>query len=386
MRSPKLLSPAARTWGALLVLGGALWCGPATAEPGVTPDTITLGQSTALSGPLGDLGQDVLKGATVYFEALNKQGGVHGRTIRLETKDDAYEVKKTVDNVAELITSGNVFALFGTFGTANNEALLPIASKAGIPVLMPYSGSRSIRGKSIEGVFNLRASYADEVERQVDHLYTVGIRKIAVVYQNNAFGKEALAAIQQTMERRKIKPVIAVSIESNASDAAAAAEKLLATEPEAVLMGLAGKPAVDAIKNINQRRRGLALYSLSVLATPANLKALGADGTGVAITQIVPYPWNAALGIVREYQQAMLAAGHKDFSHLSLEGYINAKVATEGLRRAGRNPTRAGLVTALESVTQHNLGGLVVSFGQGANSGSRFVELTMVNPQGKLIK
>ena len=126
--------------------------------------------------------------------------------------------------------------------------------------------------------------------------------------------------------------------------------------------------------------------ALSVLATPTNLKALGADGTGVAITQVVPFPMNASLGIVREYQQAMTAAGHTDFSHLSLEGYINAKLVTEGIRRAGRNPTRSALISSLDAMSGYNMGGLVATFGQGAASGSRFVELTMVNAQGKLIK
>jgi ABC-type branched-subunit amino acid transport system substrate-binding protein len=339
-----------------------------------------------LTGPLADLGQDVLKGAKVYFDALNAKGGVNGRTIVLVSKDDSYDPKKTLENVEVLIANDATFALFGTFGTASNEALLPIARKAGIPVLTPYSGAPSIRSKNFDGVFNLRASYADEVERLVDHLYTVGIKKIAVAYQNNAFGKEVLTATVETMAKRKIKPVLTVAVESNAVDAPAAAEKLLGSQPEAVLLALAGKPAVDTIKNINQRRRGMAMYALSVLATPSNLRSLGADGTGVAITQVVPYPMNASLPIVREYQQAMTAAGSTDFSHLSLEGYINAKIVTEGLRRAGRTPTRSNFVSAMDSISNHNMGGLVVSFGQGASSASRFVELTMVNGQGKLIK
>ena len=386
MHSPKTFPPYAKPLGVFVLWVSAALSNTALAEPGVTADSITLGQSTTLSGPLGDLGQDVLKGSKVYFDALNARGGVNGRSIKLVTKDDVYDSKKTLENVEAFIAGDATLALFGTFGTPNNEALLPIARKAGLPVLMPYSGAPSIRAKTFDGVFNLRASYADEVERLVDHLYTVGIRKIAVAYQNNAFGKEVLAATVETMERRKLKPLLAISVENSASDAPTAADKLLESQPEAVLLALAGKPAVDVIKNVNQRRRGLSMYALSVLATPSNLRALGKDGTGVAITQVVPYPMNASLGIVREYQQAMTAAGFSDFSHLSLEGYINAKVVIEGLRRAGRAPTRASLVSALEGMSNYNLGGLVVSFGQGASSGSRFVELTMVNAQGKLIK
>ena len=373
-------------WGALVVLSSALCSSAALAETGVSADSITLGQSTSLTGPLGDLGQEVLKGARVYFDALNAHGGVNGRSIKLVSKDDAYDSQKTLDNVNALIAEDATFALFGTFGTPNNEALIPVAQKAGLPVLMPYSGAPSIRSKTSAGVFNLRASYADEVNRLVEHLSTLGIQKIAIAYQNNAFGKEVLAAANDAMARRKIKPLLAVSVENTGSDAPEVAEKLVASTPEAVLLALAGKPTIDVIKNVTQRRRGMQMYALSVLATPANLRALSPDGTGVAITQVVPYPVNATLPLVREYQQAMTAAGFTEFSHLSLEGYLNAKVVTEGLRRAGRSPTRASLVAALDAMRGYNLGGMEVSFGQGAASGSRFVELTMVNAQGKLIK
>jgi ABC-type branched-subunit amino acid transport system substrate-binding protein len=345
-----------------------------------------LGQSTALTGPLGDLGQEVLKGAKVYFDALNARGGIYGRNIRLVSKDDAYETSKTLENVTAMIAEDKTLALFGTFGTPNNEALIPIAQKAGLPVFTPYTGAPSIRSKTAKGVYNLRASYADEVERLVEHLDTVGIKKIAIAYQNNAFGKEVLTAANAAMERRKLKPLLAVSIENSASDAASATEKLLAVGPEAVLLALAGKPTIETIKNIVQRRRGMQMYALSVLATPSNLRALGKDGTGVAITQVVPFPINSTMPLVREYQQAMTAAGHTEFSHLSLEGYINAKVTAEGLRRAGQKLTRTGLMTAMDGMHSYNLGGMDVTFGQGAASGSRFVELTMVNAQGKLIK
>jgi branched-chain amino acid transport system substrate-binding protein len=373
-------------WGAVALLSSALWSSAAWAETGVAADSITLGQSTALTGPLGDLGQEVLKGAKVYFEALNARGGVNGRSIKLVSKDDAYDSQKTLDNINSLITENATFALFGTFGTPNNEALIPVAQKAGLPVLMPYSGAPSIRSKTSAGVFNLRASYADEVNRLVEHLSTLGIQKISIAYQNNAFGKEVMTAANQAMERRKLKPLLAVSVENTGSDAAPAAEKIVASGPEAVLLALAGKPAIDVIKNISQRRRGMQMYALSVLATPANLRALSPDGTGVTIAQVVPYPSNATLPLVREYQQAMTAAGFTEFSHLSLEGYINAKVVAEGLRRAGSSPTRASLVAALDAMRGYNLGGMEVAFGQGASSGSRFIELTMINTQGKLIK
>lgn len=386
MRQPLTFRLLTRPLGALTLALSTLCSLPALAQSGVSADTITLGQSTSLTGPLGDLGQEVLKGAKVFFDETNARGGVNGRNIKLISKDDAYDSQKTLDNVAAFITEDSTLALFGTFGTPNNEALIPVAQKAGLPVLMPYTGAPSIRAKTLKGVFNLRASYGDEMHRLVQHLATVGITRIAVVYQNNSFGKEALAAATQSLEQRKLKPLLTVPVENDASDAASAATKAVGAEPEAVLLALAGKPSIEVIKQIAQRRKGLQMYALSVVATPANLKALGADGTGVAISQVVPFPANGQVLAVREYQQSMAAAGHTELSHLSLEGYLNAKVTVEALRRAGRNLNRAALVAALDSMRAYNLGGLEVSFGQGAVSGSRFIELTMINGQGKLIK
>jgi branched-chain amino acid transport system substrate-binding protein len=358
----------------------------ALAEPGVTNDAITLGQSTALSGPLGDLGQEVLKGSKAYFDALNARGGINGRKIVLISKDDAYDPKKTVENVEAFIAGGETFALFGTFGTPNNEALIPVALKAGMPVLMPYTGAPSIRKPELVGVFNLRASYADEAEKLIQHLTTIGFKKIGIAYQNNSFGKEVLTAATAALEQRQLKPVAAVSVENNASDAAAAATKLLAAQPDALVLGLAGKPTIEVIKNVNQSRKGLQMYALSVLATAGNLKALGNDGSGVAISQVVPFPSNTVMPLVRDYQQAMKAAGVNEFSHLSLEGYLNARVVAEGIRRAGRNLSRESLITSLQSINRMDMGGMEIGFGKGASSASKFVELTVINSQGRLVK
>jgi ABC-type branched-subunit amino acid transport system substrate-binding protein len=356
------------------------------AEPGVTNDAITLGQSTALSGPLGDLGQEVLKGSKAYFDALNARGGINGRKIVLISKDDAYDPKKTVENVEAFIAGGETFALFGTFGTPNNEALIPVALKAGMPVLMPYTGAPSIRKPELVGVFNLRASYADEAEKLIQHLTTIGFKKIGIAYQNNSFGKEVLTAATAALEQRQLKPVAAVSVENNASDAAAAATKLLAAQPDALVLGLAGKPTIEVIKNVNQSRKGLQMYALSVLATAGNLKALGNDGSGVAISQVVPFSSNTVMPLVRDYQQAMKAAGVNEFSHLSLEGYLNARVVAEGIRRAGRNLSRESLITSLQSINRMDMGGMEIGFGKGASSASKFVELTVINSQGRLVK
>lgn len=373
---------------AFLSLAPLLAAVPARAQgtPGVTPDTVVLGHSGDLSGPLRDLGSGVLKGAQLYFDALNARGGVHGRKLRLIARDDGYDPQRTLRNVNDYIENEEVFALFGVFGTPNNEAAIPPARQAGLPVLAPYTGALSIRSHELRGVFNIRASYAAETEKLVEHLATISIRKLAVAHQDNAFGREVLAAAEAALARRGLKPSVVVSVKNDASDAPDAAARIAADAPQALLLGLAGRPTVETIRHLNRKQRGIALYAPSVLAAPANLRELGRDATGVTVSQIVPFPLNATIPVVREYQAAASAAGEKEFTHLGLEGFINAKVAAEGLRRAGRQLTRAGFIAALDGLRAYDVGGMEVSFGQGAASGARLVELTLINAQGRLIR
>ena len=356
------------------------------AEPGVTADSITLGQSTPLSGPQGDVGEDLVRGAKVYFDALNAKGGVNGRKVVLVSKDDVYDPKKTVANVEAFLAANDTLATFNVFGTQNNEMILPIAQKAGLPMLMPYSGAPSIRKTDYKGLFNLRASYADEVDKLIQHLSTIGFKKIAIAYQNNSYGKEVLNAAVAALERHNLKPVATASVEIDASDAAAATTKLLGAQPDALLLGLVGKPSLDVIKDVNLARKGLQMYGPSPLASASNIKALGQDAVGLIVSQVMPFPQNMSVPVVREYQQAMKAAGFNDFTHLSLEGYIDAKVATEGLRRAGKDLTRESLIKTMQSIQSYDVGGLEISFNKGAGSASKFVELTVINSQGKLVK
>ena len=255
-----------------------------------------------------------------------------------------------------------------------------------MPLVAPYTGALSVRDGNSRGVFNVRASYSDEAESLVRHLHTIGATKIAVVYQNNTFGREILAGIERSMLARGLRPVRTASIEPDGSNAVSAAKDAISARPEALMLGVAGKTTIEVIKTVTAERAGLPIYALSVLATPANLRALGTVGRGVTITQVVPFPTLTAMPLAREYQQAMKQDGQSELSHLSFEGYVNAKIMVEGLRRAGTNPTRRGFIAAMDGLRGFDLGGLTVSFGRGASSGSQYIELTMISSAGKLIK
>lgn len=348
---------------------------------------IKIAQSTALTGPLGELGSAMHQGAKACFAGINAKGGVNGRAIELSVLDDAYEVKRALANVTGFLEDRSNFALFNCMGTPMIEAMLPQVIESGMPFFAPFSGALSVRPANARNVFHIRASYADEAEQLVQHLATVGIKRIALVYQNNSFGKEVFDAAQRSMIKHQLTATATVTVENNSSDAAAAATKITASRPEAVLVGLAGKPTVDFVKAIRAQQKGLPLYALSIMGAAANLKAMGDDATGIAVSQVVPLPGNAVVPVVREFQQAWKAAGVTlEPSHLALEGYINARVFAEALRRAGKNPTRASFVEGTWNLKKYDLGGFEVSFSDPARSASRFVELTMVSSGGRFIR
>ena len=346
-----------------------------------------LGQSTALTGPLGDLGQAMHVGAKACFAEVNAKGGVHGRQIQLTTLDDGYDAKRAVANVEGLMEDADTFALFNCMGTPSIAAMLPKVIESGMPFFAPFTGALLARPKGVRNVFNIRASYPDEAEQLVQHLATIGIKKIAVAHQNNAFGKEVLDGAQVAMQRHKLTNAPTATVENDGSDAAKAAATLIEAQPEAVIVGLAGKPTLDFVKAIRAKRRGLALYALSVMGTPATLKALGDDAVGIAISQVVPSPLATVVPVVRDFRAAWKASGTAlEPSHLALEGYINARVFVEALKKAGPNATRASFIDSTWGMKRQDLGGFEVSFTEPGRNASRFVELTMVGRDGRLVR
>lgn len=348
---------------------------------------LKIAQSTSLTGPLADLGLALNLGAKLYFSALNAKGGVNGRAIELSASDDGYDAQRALANVKGFIADRGTFAVFNCLGTPMVEAMMPQVLESGVPFFAPFTGALSARPQNARNVFNIRASYASETEHLVQHLATIGIQRIAIVHQNNAFGKDVASAARQFMARQKLTETAVATVENNSSDAAAAAAKIAASRPEAVIMGLAGKPTVDFVKAIRQQRRGLPLYALSVMGAAATLKAMGDDATGITVSQVMPLPANHGVALVREFQQAWKTAGLTlEPSHQALEGYVNAKVFAEVLRRAGRNPTRSNFIDSAWSLRRYDLGGFEVGFTDSARSASRFVELTMVSGQGGFIR
>ena len=365
---------------AAATVSGRLWAAPSS-------DVIRIGQSVGLTGPLGELGKAIHLGARAAFDEVNAQGGVHGRRIELVGKDDGYNVARSLENTKAFLADPTLFGLFTPMGTPNVEAVLPLIRDSDVPCFAPLTGGLVARPADMRNVMNVRPSYPEEAERLVEHLATVGIRRIAIAYQNNGFGKEVLKGTETAARKHGVTLVAAAAIVNDGSDAAAAVQRIVAASPEAVLLGLAGKPTIDFVKGIRAARKGVPLYALSVMGSASTLAALGSDGYGITVTQVVPLPSKAVVPVVRDFVRSWSQSGTGVApSHLALEGYINARVFTEVLRRAGRNPTRKGFIESAWALKRYDLGGFDVSFDQPGRNASRFVELTMISHAGRFIR
>ena len=347
---------------------------------GVTADTILIGQSAALSGPAEQLGKEMKAGAEAYFDAVNQSGGINGRKIKLLSLDDGYEPEKAAANTMKLITEDKILALFGYVGTPTSNAALPIFTEAKVPFVGAFTGAQSLREPFNRYIFNVRASYFDETEAIVQHLVQSGAKRIAVFYQNDAYGKAGLAGVERAMKKRNLAITSTATVERNTVDVAKAVQLMSKDNPTAIVMISAYKSCAAFIKAMQAANAFPQFWNVSFVGAKALSKELGEDGRGVHISQVVPFPSDVT-PIVREYQKRI---GDADkYSFTSLEGYIAAKVLVEGLRRAGKNPTRESLVDGLAGMGKVDLGGFTVNYTPTNHNGSSFVDLTIISRGGK---
>jgi ABC-type branched-subunit amino acid transport system substrate-binding protein len=353
------------------------------AENGVSDKEILIGQFAAMSGPAAQLGQRMQLGMQTYFNAVNEQGGVNGRAIKLLTRDDGYEPERAAAAVKALIRDDKVFALAGSVGTPTGLAALPILTAEQVPLIGMFTGAQALREPFNRQVFHVRASYFDETERIVQHLTTLGIKKIAVFYQNDAYGKAGLEGMVRALTRRQLKPVATATVERNSVDVTTSLEIILKSEPEVVVQVSAYKSCATFIKQARLKGFGGQFFNVSFVGSRALADELGDVGLGVVISQVVPFPYAQSNPIVREYQQRMKDAGQKDFDFSSLEGYFTARVLVEGLRRAGRNLSRTNLINSLESMRDVNLGGFTINYSAKNHQGSSYTDLTIIGRDGR---
>ena len=343
---------------------------------------VILGQSAAFSGPSAQLGTQFHAGAKLWFDQQNAKGGVAGRNVEIRNLDDGYEPDRCVANTEKLIKD-DAFALFGYIGTPTSLAALPLATSAKVPFIAPFSGAMGLRDPFKREAFHLRASYDDETELIVKQLTELAQNRIAVFYQNDAYGKAGLSGVTKALTARQLKPTAEATVERNSVDVADAVGKLAKSGAQAIVQIGAYKACAAFIRQAKQAGYGGKFYNVSFVGTQALADELGKDGAGVVVSQVVPSPYNPARPVSREFVAAAKQQGRVQANLSSMEGYLAAKLFTEGLKRAGGKPTREALIAALESINE-DFGGYRVSFGPGNHVASKFVELSMLTGDGRV--
>lgn len=369
------------------LLAAALALSPvARAETGVTADRILLGQAAVFSGPAAQLGIQLNHGIKTYFNYINARGGVNGRRLELVTEDDRYEASAAAAASRKLIEEHKVFALIGYVGTPTGAAHLPVVTQAKVPLVGMFTGAEILRVPFNRYVFHVRASYYDETEKIVEQVVSTGGRKISVFYQNDAYGEAGRKGTEIALTKRGMKIHSTGTFERNTSKVEAAVKAINASQPDAVVMVGAYAACAEFIRQMRKAGSGATFYNVSFVGSKALADALGPEGSGVAISQVVPFPWGTAVPVVKEYQQLSKKAGLTDYNFSAMEGFITAKIMVEGLRRAGKNLTRERLVDALESMHDVDIGGFYVGYSPKVHTGSQFVDLTIIGRNGKFLR
>jgi ABC-type branched-subunit amino acid transport system substrate-binding protein len=346
---------------------------------------IILGQSAAFTGPAAELGIQFHQGAKLWFDQVNVQGGVAGKSVEIKTMDDGYEPDRCVANTNQLLAD-DVFALFGYIGTPTSLAALPLVNKARMPFIAPFTGAMGLREPFQKHVFHLRASYNDETALIVKQLTNLGLKKIAVFYQNDAYGKAGLDGVTLALGALNLKPIAQATVERNSVEISESLKTLMAASPDAIVQISAYKSCAAFIRAARKAGFGGTFFNVSFVGTQALADELGKDGAGVVVSQVVPSPYYAAKPIVREFIDSIKKSGtnvQPNFS--SMEGYLAAKIVTEGLRRAGgKTLTREGFIGGIEAIGSQSLGGFLVKFSPTDHVASNFVELSMLTGDGRV--
>ncbi len=370
--SASALGRAARAIGAALALASAI---PAVAQS----DLILIGQSAPLSGANRELGEEIRDGALAYFKKVNEAGGVNGRRIELITLDDGNDTKLAAENGRKLIEERGVIALFGYASATLSRPAMPVAEKTRTPFLFPFTGADPMRVFN-RVLYNHRASYADELEKIVSHYTTIGVKSFGILFHDDAVGRENLGAVERALQKRSLQATSAIGITRTSPDIGGAVAAATRVKPDVMITTTLFRPSADFIKAAKAANPGMQFVSTSFAGPNVLMRALGKDGVGVAVAQVVPPVANRSIAVVAEYQAAFEKfSGKREFGATTLEAYIAAKVVAEALRRAGARPTRDSLLGALDGMRAYDTGGYVVGFSAANHNGSAFTELTVID-------
>jgi len=372
---------------AIARLGALLACAllPAALAQGVTDTEILLGQTAGFTGPVADISSESTAGARLYFDWINAQGGVNGRKIVLESRDDRFNPKQAAENVKAMIETRPPIAFIITRGTPQTEAVLPALKAAGIPLIAPGTGAEIFHQPVNPLVFNLRAKNRVEIAKAVEHMASTGINRIALIHVNDSFGADSLAGFGEKMGELKLTPVLVTSFDRTTGDTAAAIAALGKANPQVAFVVGSTAHISGLINKARAAGIGTQFVTMSNNSAKGFVKALGANARGVMVVQGMPNP-RSSRPIARE--MARLAKDQKDFvsSQPAIEGFAAAKLTVEALRRAGKKPTPRGLIDALESMKDVDLGGIEINYSRTSHTGGDLAEMSIIDARGEFLQ
>jgi branched-chain amino acid transport system substrate-binding protein len=343
---------------------------------------IRVGQTAGFSGPVAAGVKEVADGAKLYLDAVNKAGGVGGQKIELIALDDKFEPPLAAENAKKLIDQG-VIALFLTRGTPHSQAILPLLAQYKVPLIAPSTGAMALHNPVNPWVFNVRATYQREAERAVRHLSLIGVERIALVQVDDSFGADAATGALHGFTAVGKQPALHEKFDRSKPDMAPIIPKIIKAEAQAVLFIGSGSMVADGVKQLRAAGSRAQVVTLSNNASAGFVKSLGDNARGTIVSQVFPYERSLSAPIVKEATDYARATGLAEVTPAMLEGYAAAKVLVEGLKRAGKDPTREKLKAALETFKRVDIGGLEVSFSPADHSGLDYADLSIVGEDGK---
>ena len=373
---------ALRSIGVRILAAGIAVAATVSAAAAAEPP-ILVGQSAVLTGPLTPNSLAFMEGQTLFFDQLNKAGGVGGRPVKVITYDDAYVAEKAAANAEKLLGTDRVVCLFGAMGTGIGAAMVPVAAKYDSFIFGGLTGAAVLRGPKVP-IYHMRESYADEVRRVMTHLTTIGVTRIAIVSSDDAYGKGIEKDAVEALEKSKHPALLSLRFNPKDTDLSATAQQVAASGAQAVYVIAAGMPAINVIRALVAAPVHPQIYTNSVASSFLLYKELGERSRGIVLSQVVPPFWKTRFPIVDEYQRAIKSAGGGgEGSYLGLEGYITAKAFAEALQRVKGPITTESLKRSIENSPPMNLSGFQVAFRPDNRNGSSFGDITMLGSGGK---
>lgn len=344
---------------------------------------ILVGQTSGFTGAVSAGVEENHAGAKLYIDHVNAEGGVNGQKIQLITMDDKFDTKLAAENARKLVTEKNVVALFMNRGTPHTEAIMPVLAQHKVPLVAPSTGAMVLHDPVNPYIFNVRASYQREAERAIRHLSLISIDRIAVVQVDDSFGKDVFIGALNGFNGVGKKPVMHEMFNRSKPDFTGMGEKVVKSTAQAVLVIGSAQAVADATHVIRAAGSRAQVVTLSNNASEGFIKMLGEHAHGVVVSQVFPYERSLASPLIKEALELAKAKKLDSVSPAMMEGYAGAKVLVEGLRRAGPNPTRATLITALNGMRKYDIGGMEVSYSPTDHTGLDFADLSIIDASGK---